>query len=60
MEVSGQHYALANVFGSPQYLLDGRLNGFQSWSDCCGKEKNPALAGNRKNHNHLTLSWSLY
>jgi len=26
-----------------KYLLDERLGGFQSWSRCSGKEKNPCL-----------------
>jgi len=36
MEVSSQLHAVEN---SPQYPLDRRLAGHQSWSGCSGEEK---------------------
>jgi len=40
MEVSGQLYALEALSSGeePQYILDRRLGGPQSWSERCGEE----------------------
>jgi hypothetical protein len=42
MELRGEFHVPAAL---PQYPLDRRLGGPQSWSQCCGEEKNFALLG---------------